>query len=135
MDSPKHEDGSKFFPTEESKQEEPSSATSSPVTGSAAAGNSESSDGESWIELDERKDQGAPLSMSSIASSLPENNAAPSTAAKADEVADGEDDLDWGDDDEDTTAQLAEGSTTTAAGETPVQEDGKPRGGDWGEWD
>lgn len=102
------------------------------MTGPVAAGNSESSDGESWIELDERKDQGAPLSMSSIASSVPETAAVPSTAAQSDEVANGEDDLDWGDDDEDTTA---EDSKTTAAGEAPAQQDGKQRGGDWGEWD
>ncbi|RLN86681.1 hypothetical protein BBJ28_00020879 [Nothophytophthora sp. Chile5] len=140
VDSPraKEDEHKAFFPDDESKEEEKvpavSATSAAPATSIPQPGNS-SSDGESWIELDERKE-----STSSGASSNPKEPTSALTNLKLDEGdeegAAGEDDsLDWGDDD-DLAAPVAASSETKAPEVTAkTHEEGAKHGEDWGEWD
>lgn len=136
VESPKNEDSSdeekSLFVEEESKEEPAAAAEDASTTPDASApkpSSSTSSDGESWIELDERKDQQAPLSTSSAGSSA-QDAPAPSTASppaaafkpKDASIAEGDDGLDWGDD---ADAEKAAKS----------HDDKDKHGEDWGEWD
>ncbi|RQM10819.1 hypothetical protein DD237_006912 [Peronospora effusa] len=130
-DSPKakDDDGKPIFPDDECKEEE-----KVPVTAVTNAPTS-SSDGESWIELDERKES----TSSGASSSIKEPNSALAdlTLNEGDEAA-GEGSLDWGDDDdllvpEETTAAVVDAKVSET---TPIlHEDSSKRGEDWGEWD
>ncbi|GMF39360.1 unnamed protein product [Phytophthora lilii] len=130
VDSPKAKDdeGKPIFPDEESKEEEKTPAPS-------AAGLTSSSDGESWIELDERKESTSSGTSSSLKE--PTSALADLKLEEGDEAAE-EDSLDWGDDED-----LAIPEATTAAASdakvpetTPAaHEDASKRGEDWGEWD
>ncbi|KAG1707122.1 hypothetical protein DVH05_026318 [Phytophthora capsici] len=132
VDSPraKDEEGKPIFPDDESKEEE----SKAPASTAATNGPTSSSDGESWIELDERKE-----STSSGASS----NLKESTSALADlKLEEGdeaeEDSLDWGDDDDISVPETAAAATSDAKAPeaTPAtHEDASKRGEDWGEWD
>ncbi|KAK1938954.1 BSD domain-containing protein 1 [Phytophthora citrophthora] len=133
VDSPraKDEEGKPIFPDDESKEEE----SKVPASTAATNGPTSSSDGESWIELDERKE-----STSSGASS----NLKEPTSALADlKLEEGdeaeEDSLDWGDDDDDipvteTAAAVPSDAKASEATEA-THEDASKRGEDWGEWD
>lgn len=158
-DSPRNDDGERkrsaaaFFPEEESKEDDDGGAAKVKAEAEAEAEapkpDSSSSDGESWIELDERKDPQAPLSTSSAASSVQEAKAAAAVAAAAKptaaaaapvggdstSVVDEEEELDWGDDDiipEDALSGDEASATTTAPA---FHEEPKKRAGDWGDWD
>ncbi|KAG7382602.1 BSD domain-containing protein 1 [Phytophthora boehmeriae] len=144
VDSPKAKNNEKdFFPDEESKEEDkvPISVAASATTTAAPQTGPSSSDGESWIELDERKD-----SSSSINSASPNasSNLKESTSTLADlkldegdeTAAEQADSLDWGDDDDDLVPETTAASDTKASGSTPAtHEDATKRGEDWGEWD
>ncbi|RLN92384.1 hypothetical protein BBJ28_00012459 [Nothophytophthora sp. Chile5] len=139
VDSPRaKEDEHKFFPDDESKEEEKvpavSATSTAPSTSIPQPGNS-SSDGESWIELDERKE-----STSSGASSNPKEPTSSLADLKLDEAdeegAAGEDDsLDWGDDDELAAPVAASSETKVPEVTAKTHEEGAKHGEDWGEWD
>lgn len=124
VESPKNEedkdDKKKLFVEDESKEDDSTEAATEPAAPSdPKPSSSTSSDGESWIELEERKDQQAPLSTSSAGSSAP----APAFKPKDESIAEGDDGLDWGDDeDADKVAVKA-------------HEEKDKHGEDWGEWD
>ncbi|ETN09820.1 hypothetical protein F442_08146 [Phytophthora nicotianae P10297] len=133
VDSPKAKDdeGKPIFPDDESKEEE--GKAPAPVT--ATNGPTSSSDGESWIELDERKESNSPGASSSLKE--------PTTALtdlkldEGDEAAE-EDSLDWGDDDDLSVPEATTAATSDAKAPeaTPAtHEDANKRGEDWGEWD
>ncbi|KAG7381124.1 BSD domain-containing protein 1 [Phytophthora pseudosyringae] len=134
VDSPKakDDDGKPIFPDDESKEEE----DKVPVSAAAAVnGPTSSSDGESWIELDERKEStssGASSSLKEPTSALAELK-----LEEGDEAAE-EDSLDWGDDDDLSVPETATAATADAKAPeaTPAtHEDAGKRGEDWGEWD
>lgn len=153
-DSPRHNDKAdssaglrpatgSFFVEDESKDEAP--GVPQPT---AAKPDSSSSDGESWIELDERKDQQAPLSTSSVASSATDATAATSVAAKPTDAVtaaavdeDEDEEMDWGDDDivpdDGLSSDETSGATATAAvaAVPELHDEPKKRAGDWGDWD
>lgn len=136
VDSPKAKDDEKqFFPDEESKEEDKTPASTSAAPANAPS----SSDGESWIELDERKDSTSSKGSASpnVSSSLkePTSTLADLKLEEGDEAAaEQEDSLDWGDDDDivpETVAPDAKAPESTPA----THEDASKRGEDWGEWD
>jgi hypothetical protein len=136
VESPKNEEASEekksLFVEEESKEEPAVAAegvSATPGANTQKPSSSTSSDGESWIELDERKEQQAPLSTSSAGSSAQDapssSTSSPAPASfkpKDASIAEGDDGLDWGDDED------AEKATKTHA-------DKDKHGEDWGEWD
>ncbi|KAF4315206.1 hypothetical protein BBO99_00009542 [Phytophthora kernoviae] len=143
VDSPKAKDDEKeFFPDEESKEEDkvPVSITTSTPTAAAPQTGPSSSDGESWIELDERKDSTSSKdSTSPNASSNLKEPTSTLADLKLDEgdeaAAEQEDSLDWGDDD-DLVPETTAASDVKIPESTPVtHEDASKRGEDWGEWD
>lgn len=128
----KDDDGQRIFPDDESKKDD-DKAPASIATMNAPAS---SSDGESWTELDERKDLSSPIAPA-ISKESPTSALTDLKLEEGDEAAE-EESLDWGDDDD-----LSLPHTNTDAileakvpEETPVtfDDDGK-RGEDWGEWD
>ena len=132
-DSPKakDDDGKPIFLDDESKEGEetvpPMSATNGPAS---------SSDGESWIELNERKES----TSSGASSNLKEPNGALADLKvdEGEEAAAVEDTLDWGDDDdlavpEETVLDALSNNVPDAVPAT--HEDTGKRGEDWGEWD
>ncbi|POM74015.1 BSD domain containing hypothetical protein [Phytophthora palmivora] len=132
VDSPKAKDdeGKPIFPDDESKEEETKTAAST----SATNGPTSSSDGESWIELDERKESTSSGASSNLKE--PTSALADLKLEEGDEAA--EDSLDWGDDDdlsvpEATTAATSDAKASDATPTT--HEDASKRGEDWGEWD
>lgn len=132
VDSPKAKDdeGKPIFPDDESKEEEKVPAPSAATNGPAS-----SSDGESWIELDERKESTSSGASSSLKE--PTSALADLKLEEGDEGAE-EDSLDWGDDDdlsvpEATTAATSDAKAPEATPATHV--DTSKRGEDWGEWD
>ncbi|GMF45333.1 unnamed protein product [Phytophthora fragariaefolia] len=133
VDSPKAKDdeGKPIFPDDESKEEEEEEKAPAPV----ANGPTSSSDGESWIELDERKESTSSGASSNLKE--PTSSLADLKLDEGDEAAE-EDSLDWGDDDdlavpEATTAAISDAKASEA---TPAaHEDATKRGEDWGEWD
>ncbi|KAL4107008.1 hypothetical protein PRIC1_005043 [Phytophthora ramorum] len=129
VDSPKakEDEENKFFPDDESKEEDKAPANS------AAPGPTSSSDGESWIELDERKE-----STSSGASSSRKEPASALADLKLEEGDENADALDWGDDDDISVPETATAAASDAKAPeaTPAtHEDASKRGEDWGEWD
>ncbi|OWY99703.1 hypothetical protein PHMEG_00029257 [Phytophthora megakarya] len=128
MDSPKAKDdeGKPIFPDDESKEVE----AKTPAT---TNGPTSSSDGESWIELDERKESTSSGSSSTLKE--PTSALADLKLEEGDEAA--EDSLDWGDEDDlsvpETTATTSDAKTPEATPAT--HEDASKRGEDWGEWD
>ncbi|RLN51776.1 hypothetical protein BBJ29_009587 [Phytophthora kernoviae] len=143
VDSPKAKDDEKeFFPDEESKEEDkvPVSITTSTPAAAAPQTGPSSSDGESWIELDERKDSTSSKdSTSPNASSNLKEPTSTLADLKLDEgdeaAAEQEDSLDWGDDD-DLVPETTAASDAKIPESTPVtHEDASKRGEDWGEWD
>ena len=132
-DSPKakDDDGKPIFLDDESKEEEetvpPGSGTNGPTS---------SSDGESWIELNERKE--SPSSGASSNLKEPNGVLADLKPDEGEEAAAVEDTLDWGDDDdlavaEETTVDVVGGKVPEAV--PAAHEDTGKRGEDWGEWD
>ncbi|TYZ59545.1 hypothetical protein PybrP1_005133 [[Pythium] brassicae (nom. inval.)] len=123
-----------FFTEDESK-EEALAPLPSPMR--APKPDSSSSDSESWIELDERKDPQAPLSTSSVASWVaPTATAAPAAGGGAVAAPDEDEELDWGDDDIVPEDVLSGDEASAAAAPAPaLHEEPKKRAGDWGEWD
>uniref|UniRef100_M4B9S2 BSD domain-containing protein n=1 Tax=Hyaloperonospora arabidopsidis (strain Emoy2) TaxID=559515 RepID=M4B9S2_HYAAE len=132
-DSPKakDDDGKPIFLDDESKEEEetvpPGSGTNGPTS---------SSDGESWIELNERKE--SPSSGASSNLKEPNGVLADLKPDEGEEAAAVEDTLDWGDDDdlavaEETTVDAVGGKVPEAV--PAAHEDTGKRGEDWGEWD
>ena len=129
-DSPKakDDDGKLIFPDDECKEEKVPAlvVTNAPTS---------SSDGESWIELEERKELTSPGASSNVKE--PNSALADLTLDEGDEAAE-EGSLDWGDDDdllvpEETTAAAVDAKIPET---TPVlHEDSSKRGEDWGEWD
>ncbi|KAF1314614.1 hypothetical protein FI667_g16536, partial [Globisporangium splendens] len=154
VDSPRNDDSDRkksgsvsFFPEEETKEADPEHPRPAPVVAStveadalkSASTKSSSSDGgESWIELDERKDQQAPLSTSSsVPEGKPANIAATAAGVKTTAAAtDDEEELDWGDDDLIPEEALSNDEASTAEAVPAFHEEPKKkRAGDWGEWD
>ncbi|KAE8909748.1 hypothetical protein PF005_g20758 [Phytophthora fragariae] len=132
VDSPKAKDdeGKAIFPDDESKEEDEEKAPAS----TTANGPASSSDGESWIELNERK--GSTSSGGSSSLKEPTSALADLKLDEGDEAA--EDSLDWGDDDDisvsdATTPAASDAKAPEAAPAT--HEDASKRGEDWGEWD
>ncbi|KAG2770524.1 hypothetical protein JG687_00013404 [Phytophthora cactorum] len=131
VDSPKAKDdeGKPIFPDDESKEEE------GKAPASTANGPTSSSDGESWIELDERKESNSPGASSSLKE--PASALADLKLDEGDEAAE-EDSLDWGDDDDLSVPETTTAATSDAKApeSTPAaHEDASKRGEDWGEWD
>ncbi|TDH73798.1 hypothetical protein CCR75_003842 [Bremia lactucae] len=123
--SPKAQDdeGPSIFPDEECKETD----VKVPVS---CAGLTSSSDGEGWIELDERKE--SPASLKEPISALTDLKVVERDEA-VDEVS-----LDWGDDvdlivPEIQTNVLWEEHSNEIT--TATHEDSSKRGEDWGEWD
>ncbi|KAF1314626.1 hypothetical protein FI667_g16544, partial [Globisporangium splendens] len=91
-----------------------------------------------FIELDERRDQQAPLSTSS---SIPEGKPATVATDAAAQVkttaaaTDDEEELDWGDDDLIPEEAPSNDEASTAEAVPAFHEEPKKRAGDWGEWD
>ncbi|KAF4134124.1 BSD domain-containing protein [Phytophthora infestans] len=133
VDSPKAKDdeGKPIFPDDESKEEEEGKTPAS----TAANGPTSSSDGESWIELDERKESNSPGASSSLKE--PTSALTDLKLEEGDEAAE-EDSLDWGDDDDLAVPEATATATSEAKAPeaTPAShEDASKRGEDWGEWD
>ncbi|KAE9007281.1 hypothetical protein PR003_g15812 [Phytophthora rubi] len=133
VDSPKAKDdeGKRIFPDDESKEEDEEKTPAS----TAANGPASSSDGESWIELNERKESTSSGGSSSLKE--PTSALADLKLDEGDEAVE-EDSLDWGDDDDisvpdATTAAASDAKAPEAAPAT--HEDASKRGEDWGEWD
>ncbi|CAH0479641.1 unnamed protein product [Peronospora belbahrii] len=129
IDSPKakDEDGKPIFLADEFKEEEKVSSTA--ITNAPTS----SSDGESWIELDERKGS----TSSGASSSLKEPSCALADLT-LDEGIEAAEALDWGDDDNLLVpeATIVAASDTKVPEATPVShEDSSKHGEDWGEWD
>ncbi|CAI5723848.1 unnamed protein product [Hyaloperonospora brassicae] len=132
-DSPKakDDDGKPIFLDDESKEGEETVPPMSVTNGPAS-----SSDGESWIELNERKES----TSSGASSNLKEPNGALADLKvdEGEEAAVVEDTLDWGDDDdlavpEETVLDALSDKVADAVPAT--HEDTGKRGEDWGEWD
>ncbi|KAL3659041.1 hypothetical protein V7S43_015925 [Phytophthora oleae] len=133
VDSPraKDEEGKPIFPDDESKEEE----SKTPASTAATNGPTSSSDGESWIELDERKESTSSGASSNLKE--PTSTLADLKLEEGDEAAE-EDSLDWGDDDDISVPETAAAATPDAKAPeaTPAtHEDASKRGEDWGEWD
>ncbi|KAG6608926.1 uncharacterized protein IUM83_12833 [Phytophthora cinnamomi] len=136
VDSPKAKDdeGKPIFPDDESKEEDEEKAPAPAATNGPAS----SSDGESWIELNERKESTSSGGSSGVKE--PASALADLKLEEGDEAAE-DDSLDWGDDDdlavpEATAAAAAATSDAKAPEATPAaHEDASKRGEDWGEWD
>jgi hypothetical protein len=131
VDSPKAKDdeGKPIFPDDEAKEEDEKAP--------AANGPTSSSDGESWIELSERKESISTSSGASSSLKEPASALADVKLEETDEAA--EDSLDWGDDD-DLAVPEAAATTATSDAKAPeavpaTHEDASKRGEDWGEWD
>lgn len=135
VDSPKAKDdeGKPIFPDDESKEEE--DEEKAPAS-TAANGPASSSDGESWIELNERKESTSSGGSSSVKE--PTSGLADLKLEEGDEAAE-EDSLDWGDDDDLAVPETTATATTSDAKATEAtpaaHEDASKRGEDWGEWD
>ncbi|KAI9910417.1 hypothetical protein PsorP6_010324 [Peronosclerospora sorghi] len=120
--SPKaiEETGKPVFLEDESKDEEKASS------GGAVHGPTSSSDGESWIELDEQRKETTAKDSSSGRTDL--------KVEEGDEAVD-EDSLDWGDDDHLALPEATPAVTSDLKTPHVTPEEASQRGEDWGEWD
>ncbi|CEG41315.1 Uncharacterized conserved protein, contains BSD domain [Plasmopara halstedii] len=134
VDSPKAKDdeGKPIFPDDESKvDDEKTLANTATMNGPTS-----SSDGESWIELDERKDSTSPIAPI-LLQEPPTSDLTNLKLEEGDEAAE-EDSLDWGDDDDISLPETNDNAKSEAKDletTSTTHEDGSKRGEDWGEWD